>query len=483
MRGPASLLPVRVRFGGGPALCAAAIACAAGAPVGAPPLAAQQAGQQTAFTAPSTQVPSSGALMTLADALRAAREHNPSFQRTRNDMHVATTAVRAAWAAFLPNLGASVSFSGSRSTAMTGLDPFGHPVRLAEPRTARGSSASQSVNTHVTLFDGAASIGSLRAQRALRSGAAAQVDAHEVHLVSQVSRAYYNAVRAVRTIALEAALLESALQRLAGTEELLRLAARNRVDVLGARADVALAELNLERARGEADKANLALATEIGIEPTSPMTLDSVPPAVFDPARLDVERLVAQAVAASPSVRQRAAAADAARHRAAAARGRRWPTISASAGYGRSMTLQDYSAFGQLNPQNYGFNFGLAVSLPLFTRLQAAAQVADAGAAAQDAGHELRSARLAAERDVRAAVIDLQNAHRSLRLAEQNAELSRERHDLTQEQYRLGGITFTALQAVIERTAQAERQALDARFAFITARLVLEASLGSSLDG
>jgi outer membrane protein TolC len=97
--------------------------------------------------------------------------------------------------------------------------------------------------------------------------------------------------------------------------------------------------------------------------------------------------------------------------------------------------------------------------------------------------HDLRGAGLAVQRDVRQAAIDLLHAFRSLRLAEQNAELSRERQELTQEQYRLGGITFTELQNVIDRTAQAERQALEARFAFINARLVLEERLGAPLEG
>jgi outer membrane protein len=418
----------------------------------------------------------------LDDALRLAREHNPAFQRTRNDLHVASAAVRSAWGSFLPAVSASMGFSGSRSKAVTGQDPFGHPVRLDEPRTARGSSATQGISSGITLFDGAASIGNLRAQRALFAGTGALVDAQEVQLVAQVSREYYQALRATRLIALEEALLESARDRLERTEQLMRLAARNRVDVLGAQADVAQAEQNVERARGDAAKAHLALAAEIGIEPTAVLALDSVLPPVFDPAGLDVDALVAGALAESPAVRQRAAAADAARHRATAARARRWPTITASAGYNRSMTLQDYGAFGELNPQNYGFSFGVNASVPVFSRFQVGAQVAEAAAAVEDAEHDLRAARLAAERDVRAAAIDLANAHRSLRLAEQNAELSRERQELTQEQYRLGGVTFTELQNVIDRTAQAARQALDARFAFIDARLNLEARLGAQLE-
>jgi outer membrane protein len=421
--------------------------------------------------------------LSLDDALHLARQRNPSFQRTRSDLELASNAVRAAWGAFLPGLSSGLSFSGSHSTALTGQDAYGHPVRLPEARTARGSTASQSVGTQVTVFDGAQSLRHVQAQRAMYSATAAQIAAQEVALVGQVSRDYYHALRAVRNIALEQALLASARERLARTEELLRLAARNRVDMLGARADVAHAEQNVERARGDADKARLALAASLGIEPTTSLMLDSVLPPVFDPAELDVDGLVATALARSPVVRHRTAAADAAAHRATAARGRRLPVITASAGYGRSMTLPNYGAFGELDPQNYGFNFGVSVALPLFTRFQMGAQIAEAVAAAQNAVHDLRGARLAVQRDVRQAAIDLLHAFRSLRLAEQNAELSRERQELTQEQYRLGGITFTELQNVIDRTAQAERQALEARFAFINARLVLEERLGAPLEG
>jgi outer membrane protein len=181
-------------------------------------------------------------------------------------------------------------------------------------------------------------------------------------------------------------------------------------------------------------------------------------------------------------VRQRQAAVEAARYRSSAARARRLPTLSGSAGYNRSVNQQGYGAIGELNPLNYGFSFGITASLPLFNRFQTSVALAEASAAVDDAGHDLRAVRLAVERDVRAAFIDLVHAYRSLRLAEQNGELGRERQQLTQEQYRLGGVNFTELQNVIDRTAQAERQALDARFQFVLARLNLEEKLGARLE-
>jgi outer membrane protein len=404
--------------------------------------------------------------LTLDAALRLARAGNPEFQRTANDLEVAGNAVRSAWGGFLPSLNTSLNFNGSRSTTVTGEDDFGDPVESPEPLTSSRSSASQGISTQMTLFDGGTTLRNLQARRAAFAGAEAQIEAQAIQLDARVSREYFQAIRAVRNIALEEYLLASARDRLQRTEQLMRLAARNREDVLGARSDVAQAEQNVARARGEADKARLTLATTLGMQPTTSISVDTVLPQVFDPADLDVTAL------------------SAAQYSASAARGRRLPSLSASAGYNRGMSASGYGAIGEFNPgQNYGFSFGLGVSLPLFSRFQTSEVIAQASANATDAEYDLQAARLTVERDVRTAIIDLDNAYRSLQLSEVQVELNRERQEATQERYRLGGSDFTTLQNVIDRTAQAERQALEALFGFINARISLEEKLGHRLEG
>src|SRR5690606_21364736 len=108
---------------------------------------------------------------------------------------------------------------------------------------------------------------------------------------------------------------------------------------------------------------------------------------------------------------------------------------------------------------------------PLFNRFGTTAQIAQAAATAEDAAEDVRATRLELETQVRSAHIDLVNAYRSLELAEESAQLSRDRLELAQEKFRLGAISFTELQNVTDRTAQAERSALDARFSFISARI------------
>ena len=427
---------------------------------------------------PPVEVP---ARLTVEDALRLAREHNPALRRAGNDGAVAAAQLRQAWSAFLPELGTSLGFGAGSSRSVTGQDDFGRPVTLPDARSFRSSRASQSINANLTLFDGTANLQNLRARRADARAVDLSFAAQQSAVEAQVRRAFYQTLRAERSIALEEQLLASARDRVERAEQLLRLAANDQVDVLGARADAASQEQKLERARGEARKSKLALLQTIGIEATSGLELHAVLPDVFDPAALDVDSLVAVAAIHNPGIAQRGAQQVAAERRASAARGSRLPRITMAGSYGRSMNLNRFEALGELNPQNTQLDFSLNVSLPLFTRFGTGAQIAQADAQAEDAREDARATRLDLAAEVRSAHIDLANAFRSLELAELSAELSRERLELAQEKYRLGALGFTELQNVIDRTAQAQRDAIDARFGFLAARVALEEKLGTSL--
>lgn len=420
------------------------------------------------------------AVLTLEEALRIAREHSPVYQRTTNDLELASDAVRSAWAAFMPTLSTSLSSGLNLSRRAIAENEFGEVVERPTTVTTRSSSSSQGISAGMTVFD-ATMLPNVRAEQAQYDVTIAQIEAAAITLDAQVSRAFYATVQATRNITLEEQLLASARERLEHTEQLMGLAARTRVDLLGAQEEVLTSEQNLQRARGTADKARLTLAATIGIEPQLSMTVDTVMPAVFDPSELNVEQLVARAVAGSPAVLQSSAALRVAGHRRSAASARRWPTVSMNGSYGRSGSARGYGGFGEMDLPNSGTGMSIGVSLPLFSRFQTARAIGAAAAAEQDASYDLRSARLSVEADVRSRIIDLSSAFRALQMAEERAAISRERLDLAMQQYQSGSATFTELQNVIDRTSQAERQALDARFEFYTARINLEETLGSRL--
>jgi outer membrane protein len=143
------------------------------------------------------------------------------------------------------------------------------------------------------------------------------------------------------------------------------------------------------------------------------------------------------------------------------------------------MGLPNYGALGELNPLNSSLGFGVSVSLPLFDNFSTGASIAAADASAASAERQARAGRLAVEREVRAGLIDLVNAHRQLLLAGRSLALSRERLELAREQYRVGALDYLMLQTVMDRAAAAEGADLDARFAFASALIALEKSVGA----
>ena len=424
------------------------------------------------------QVP---AQLTLEDALRLARERSPEYQRARNTLDAAGVQARAGWGGFLPSVSASLGFSGNSSTRVTGEDDFGRPVDLPDPVTFKSSSSSQGVNASLTLFDGLANFRNARAANLGRDAAEAGVDAAWTSVAANVTRRFHDALREQRLIQLEERLLASARQKLDATERRFRVAGANQTDVLGAQVDLAQREQALARQRGSAEKAVLTLRATMGLAEDIAFIPVGEPPAPFDPSALEAGALVARALTASPLIAQREAAAGAADARAGAAHGSRWPRVTLSGGFSRSVSLPSFDALGDLNPRNRGLGFQLGVNLPLFTGFQTSATIAQAEATRDNAEEDLRAARLQLETDVRGAVIDLKNAYSNAQLAERSAELARQRLELAQERYQLGALQYIELQQVIDQAAGAERTAVEARFEFARALVTVEELVGASV--
>lgn len=418
--------------------------------------------------------------LTPAAAVAYARRHSPAYRQTRNDAQVADAQTRAAWGAFLPSLSLSASTGGGTSTRVTGESDAGEPIRLPEPIDFTSSSSSQSIGLGMTLFEGGARFQELGAARASALATRARIHEATATLDARALTLYWQAVQRQRAIGVEEALLAAARERLDAIGHMVAIAAAGPEDVLGAEVDVAAQELALARARGEAAKAMLWLLEAIGAPLDVRPGLEAELPPVDGTAQVHADAIVARALETHPALDAARAELDAADESLDATRARRWPRITGSAGWGRSMGLSSYDALFEPDPQNHSFSFGLSASLPVFSGFQTTLARERAHAARDDARAGLDVARLAVERRVREALIDVDYARRALELAERSAELSRQRLEMAQERYRLGALRFTELQSVIERAAQAERQALDARFAYVIARVALDEATGEA---
>lgn len=412
------------------------------------------------------------------EAVRVALDRNPAFLRQANDVDAAEYGERQSLGqAFLPSLSASLGFGGGWSRNRTGEDDFGQPTEASDFLETTQSSASQGVNASVPIF----SIESIRSYAAARDETAARaagVDYQAALLRTQVGQAYFGAVQRDQLIGVEERNLETARQSLAAIEQLLRVAARQPTDVLGAELQVAQAEQALAEARGAALKARLELAARMGVDLERSFDLTTAFAAVFDPADLAAEALIQRALEGSPRIAEQAANVEAARTGLSAARASRYPSLSGNLSYGRSVGMQGYDALGRFDLPNQGWNFGLSVSLPVFSQFGTAARIGQADLAVQDADESLREARLQLEVDVRSALIDLQNAYTGVLVAQRQVEIGRERLEQGQQLYRLGNVDFTELQTMIDQLSNYERSLINARFNFTDALLQLEEKVG-----
>ena len=246
--------------------------------------------------------------------------------------------------------------------------------------------------------------------------------------------------------------------------------------------DVASRRQQVDRAIGEARKARLRVLEQLGVLDES-LDFDPVGdfPVPFDPSVWEADSLVRQALAIGPTVAQAQSQLQAAERRSGAARAERLPSIDVSGSFRRSLRERDYSAFFDLNPLDRGWNFGLSVSLPVFSGFQISQRSAQANAVARRADESHREARLRVEQGVRSALIDLRNAWDGLEIQRRSTELSRRRVQLAREEFRMGTIPFINLQSVIDQADAAERALVDAEYSFAIGLVNLEEQVGGPI--
>ncbi len=424
-----------------------------------------------------------GAGLSFEEAVRVALERNPSYLRQLNAVEAAEYSERSSFgSAFLPSLSAGLDFRGSTFRRKTAEDDFGNPIGGTDFVENTTSSASQGVSLGGLNLINLQSWREYGAARAQTDARAAAVALQAAQLRTQVGLAYWRVVQSEQLIRVEERQLESARQQLEAVRELLRVAARQPTDVLGAELQVAQAEQSLQQALGSARKERLQLKQTMGVDLGQAFTLTTGWPAVFDPATLDAEAVVRQAVDRGPRLAQEEANVAAAQGQLGVARAGRYPTVSANASWGRSTSAQDYDAFGTFNLPNQSWGFGLSVSIPVFTRFSTSARVGQAELDVENAEQVLREARLQIEQEVRAAIIDLESAYSAVQLAERSAEIARERLRQGEELYRLGSITYTDLQRMFDDVANAERGVVSAYNQFANALLQLEEKVGGAVS-
>jgi len=420
-----------------------------------------------------------GPILSLNDALDRARQHNPDYRMAQNDLELSRSGKKEAWGAFLPTLNLQAGTGLSLDRQLISQDFFGNPIENPVSEWKTSSSSSQYMGGSVTLFEGGQRFHQLSVQGAQARAREATVSSRLRTVRGEVIRVYHRAQAQQALLQVEEELLQGRHLDLEMTRRMYDLAGATRVEVLAAELSVQRQEQGIQQTLARLQQGILSLRRTIGDPALEEFGLSDETPTPFDPQALDAEALVVRALASHPLIHQQMAQLDVGAAQARAARGSRWPTLSLSFGFNQRTFAQEREALFDLYPDQgrYG-STSLSMSIPLFSRFQNSARIAEAQVGLDNAQENLRKTRLQVEEEVRSRLIALRTAYQGYQIALRSQEIAQERLRLAREQFRLGSRTFSELQLDIDAGASAEREVITQLFGFLEAGVNLEETVG-----
>lgn len=477
--------------------------------------------------------PAPVASLTLAQALETAAANSPAYRSVLNDAGPARWGVRSAWAsAVLPSASVStgMGYNGAGSSTFGGTE-----FRQTSPTLTSNYSIGLSWElSGQTLTAPGRARANARAVNENIAGAGVQLRA-------DVTRQYLLALQneAQVAVAREQVSRNQDFVRLAQARY--DVGQATLLDVRQAQVTKGTSDVALLQALQSASDAKLELFRLMGVEiPADPARIalpDSFP--VSDPA-WELGTLLATADEQNPDVRAAVAREDAASSQLTAAKSQYLPRLSVSAGwsgFAQEFTDEELLLSGQLagaqggyaacldnnvirsnaglstsnclasnglidpntldpavvsafreNNNVFPFNYtrspfgaSLSISLPIFTGFSRQLQVAEAGAAREDADEAVRAQRLLVRSAVRSRFAAVHTAHSSIAVQAAARDAAREQLRLAQDRYRVGSGTALELADAQAAVQRAEGDYVNAVYSYHIAIADLEAAVGRPL--
>jgi outer membrane protein len=426
--------------------------------------------------------------LTLDEALALASKASPDLAIARADADGAAAEPIASTAAVLPRLDLQASFghdfTGRSSQPSVDLDSAIPALLPFTPATDQESNAA-SLRLTQTIFDWAAFRDIARARASARS-AARQYDESALTLAFEVTRRFYDVVRAERTLdVLERTTARS--DELVGRADALYGAGRApKADTLQARANLANDRIAAEAQRVRVAQARSSLGEVLGrtdgaeVTVVPPAALQAPVPAGSEPPPMDV--LLASARARRPALAAQAALVDAADAAAGSARGGWLPTLSAQGSY-----LRQGFAFGATDAiygdptRAYSASVQLVLTWNLFEGRRTEANVRRADAQARRArASEDKTAALVAQ-ELASARAALASLGRQVSLASDAVGVAQQGLALARERLEAGLANQLEIRDASLKATQAELSLVQARIDEAIARADLARAAGGPL--
>jgi TolC family type I secretion outer membrane protein len=278
---------------------------------------------------------------------------------------------------------------------------------------------------------------------------------------------YFNVLRAGRNLDVKRETLRQRESLLKQAQAYFEAGIRAKIDVARAEANLYGARAQLSQAENDVRVARITLLNRMGVEGPADFLLSDSLAAEAIPGTLPA--WIAGAERNRPelkSLRERErAAAQAVRY----ARGGHLPTLSGTAGYG-------YAADEM--PLDQGYNFGVTLSVPLFSGFLIREQVKEAEASLSSVRHQLTDARRLVLLQVEQAAYGVSEASERISARKKEREASDENLRLATARYEVGaGDIIEMIDAQVQMT-QADTATIDAQYDYSVSVATLLRAVG-----
>lgn len=370
-------------------------------------------------------------LLTLDECIDIALQQNLTLKQLEEELRAATSEYRSSWSNFLPNLSASGGYSRYRSE-----NPWPGGFYTFED-----TSWSASLHLTQTLFDSDkfAISGQLKGNKEVVES---EYREEKLSVSLKVKEAYYSLLRAKKLLEVSETRVKESETNLEKTEELHKLGSASRAELLKAKVNLLESRLELTGTEKNVEIAKSNLLLILGLSPSEEITVkeDSVPPDRWDfeiedtpsfESALELARLY------NPKLRRAEANLKLAKTNLYAAYGGYLPKFSLSARYG----YEGNSLFPLREAWDRGrksWQFGLTISLPIFTGFQRFLTIDKARANCRSAEYYRRIVERDLLLELKNCYLDIKESKERLKLAGENLQLAKESYQAAKERYNLG---------------------------------------------
>ncbi|MCF0177697.1 MAG: TolC family protein [Bacteroidales bacterium] len=372
----------------------------------------------------------------LDDCISYALKNNLQMQQQQLEVTRSENNLLQSKLNFLPSIsaGASENLNWGRSVDMQ---------ELIIVKNNLTTSTSVNLSGQLTLFDGLSKLNSLKSSYANLDKAHADVAVIKQNLTINITKAYLQLLLAKEILSITQESYASILVQQEKIAKSVEAGNQAYSALLEIAAQVASERSQVVEAEGNVATARLDLMQQLDLEPSDTFEVEMMDVTAAATLASPEDYLNLDYITGNPQIKSAEYALKKSQIELSSAKGRLFPSLILSAGYGTYYSDAANKNFKEQFSSNQNPSMGLSLSIPIFNGFQRATNVKNAKLNVSASELELKNKRMSLSKEIQSAITQANNSHQRSLAARENMLSSEESFRMTEKKYSLGAATIT----------------------------------------